>query len=100
MKILFTLVGGPNEKKELFYRDVDWPDNAPIPRADENLTIGNLFPCEVERVFWAIDTPANEHLSNEPFLTIICRFGDNINLLYEAMESGFLTSTHPYFPNF
>jgi hypothetical protein len=78
--ILFTVVGGPEHRKELFYREVSWPDEAPIPRIGENITLGTLFPCEITNIFWAVELPTND-----------------INLLYQAVEEGFLLEFHPNF---
>ncbi len=97
MKVLFTIVGDPKGACYLFYREVNWPDNAPIPRISENVMIGTLFPCRVEKIFWAVDGPRNNS-KNEPFLTIFCHFEDSPSLLFEADSTGFLQQNHPYFP--
>lgn len=97
VEILFTIVGGPEDRKEFFYREVSWPDEAPIPRIGENILLGTLFPCEITNIYWAIDLPTNDHVSNEPFLTIMARFKDNVGLLHQAVEDGFVLESHPNF---
>ena len=100
MDILFSIVGGPKHTQYFFYKEVKWPENSPIPRIGENVMIGNLFPCEVTNIFWAVETQFDETSLKEPFLTIMLEFKDNVGILHRAEEEGFISEVHPYFPNF
>jgi hypothetical protein len=91
MKVLFTIVCKHRNNTELFYREVEWPRDVPLPRVGENISLGNLFPCEITHVFWEIEAISGDPIS----VNIYTDFRDVKTTLYEAVEEGFLIEVTP-----